>query len=126
VVVGEVPDGLGLVEQLYATLHQRIFDLGDLLEEAVGYGLVAQRPQPLRWHKLRRARGKELKVYPFRELDLPARVPAGLIEDQEDAFVLPGSHLFGKLMEGYRGNSSLLTVGAISQYTSPVVGLTKP
>jgi hypothetical protein len=40
VVVGEVPDGLGLVEQLDAALHQRLLHLGDLLEEPVGYGLI--------------------------------------------------------------------------------------
>jgi hypothetical protein len=47
-VVGEVPDGFGLLKQFYATLHQSIFELSDLLEEAVGHGLVGQRPQPLR------------------------------------------------------------------------------
>jgi hypothetical protein len=43
-VVGEIPYGLTLIEQLYATLYQRIFDLGDFLKELVGYGLVGQRP----------------------------------------------------------------------------------
>jgi hypothetical protein len=47
-VVGEIPYGPTLAEQLYATLYQRIFDLGDLLKEPIGYGPVAQRPQPLR------------------------------------------------------------------------------
>jgi hypothetical protein len=37
-----------LLKQFYATLHQSIFELSDLLEEAVGHGLVGQRPQPLR------------------------------------------------------------------------------
>lgn len=47
-VVGEIPYGPTLIEQLYATLHQRLFHLLDLLEEVVGYDLVGQRPQPLR------------------------------------------------------------------------------
>ena len=47
-VVGQITYGPGLIKQLNATLHQRIFHFGDLLEEPVGYGLVGQRPQPLR------------------------------------------------------------------------------
>ncbi len=43
-VVGQIPYRLGLIEQLDATLHQRIFYFEDLLEESVGYGLIAQRP----------------------------------------------------------------------------------
>jgi hypothetical protein len=43
-VVGQIPYRLGLIEQLDATLHQRIFYFEDLLEESVCYGLIAQRP----------------------------------------------------------------------------------
>ena len=39
-VVGEIPDRLGLVKQFYATLHQRIFEFVDPLEEPVGQRLV--------------------------------------------------------------------------------------
>jgi hypothetical protein len=36
VVVGQILYGLGLIEQLYATLYQRLLHLGNLLEEPVG------------------------------------------------------------------------------------------
>jgi hypothetical protein len=36
VVGGQVPDGLGLIEQLVASLQERLFHLGDLFEEPVG------------------------------------------------------------------------------------------
>ncbi len=39
-VVGEIPDGLFLVEQLLATFHQRLLYLLDLFEEPVGHRLV--------------------------------------------------------------------------------------
>ena len=46
-VVGVVPYGLGLVEQLDATLHQGFFELFEEIEELVGHRLVDQGPQPL-------------------------------------------------------------------------------
>jgi hypothetical protein len=61
VVGGQVPDGLGLIEQLVASLQERLFHLGDLFEEPVGYGFVAQGPQPLRGHKLREPEGRNAK-----------------------------------------------------------------
>ncbi len=39
-VVGQILYGPGLIEQLYATLHQRLLNLGDLLEGPVGWGFV--------------------------------------------------------------------------------------
>jgi hypothetical protein len=42
VVGGQVPDGLGLIEQLVASLQEHLFYLGDLFDEPVGYGFVAQ------------------------------------------------------------------------------------
>ncbi len=45
-VVGEIPNGLSLVKQFYATLHQRIFEFVDLLEEPVGQRLVGVIPSP--------------------------------------------------------------------------------
>jgi len=39
-VVGEVSDGFGLIEQFDTTLHQHLLDLFDLPEEPVGYRLV--------------------------------------------------------------------------------------
>ncbi len=47
-VVGEAPDGLGLVEQLDTTLHQGLLDLFDLQKEPVGQRLVMA--TPLYWH----------------------------------------------------------------------------
>ena len=48
-VVGELPDGLGLLKQFYATLHQHLFEQIRELEVPVGHSLVGQRarPQPL-------------------------------------------------------------------------------
>jgi len=37
-------------------------------------------------------------LYPFRDLNLFAGVPAGPIYYQKDALVLSGSHLFGELL----------------------------
>src|SRR5215218_459235 len=56
-VVGEPPDGFGSIEQLHATLHQGLLDLLYLLEEPVGHGFVAERPQPLRRLQLGRTGG---------------------------------------------------------------------
>src|SRR5215210_2841823 len=46
--------------------------------------------------------GRNSRCIPLRYLNLTARVPAGLIEDQKDAFVLAGSHLLGELPESHR------------------------
>ena len=48
-VVGEIPDGLSLLKQFYATLHQHLFEQIGELEEPVGHSLVGQSapPQPL-------------------------------------------------------------------------------
>ncbi len=45
-VAGVRADDLGLVAQSYATLHQRLLQLLDLLEVAVCNPFVAQGPQP--------------------------------------------------------------------------------
>ena len=45
---GAIPDDLNLVEQLLATLHQRLFELFEEIEEAVRHGLVSQGRRPLR------------------------------------------------------------------------------
>jgi hypothetical protein len=42
VVGGQDPDGLGLTEQLVASLHERLFHLGDLFEESFGYGSLLE------------------------------------------------------------------------------------
>ena len=60
---GQDPDGLGLTEQLVASLHERLFHLGDLFEESFGYGFVARGLQPLREDKLRGARGQGPRAY---------------------------------------------------------------
>src|SRR5215218_1363961 len=41
-------------------------------------------------------------MYPLRDLDLPASVPAGLVHHQQDASLLSGSHLPGELIESHR------------------------
>jgi hypothetical protein len=60
---GQDPDALGLTEQLVASLHERLFHLGDLFEESFGYGFIARGPQFLREDKLRGAQGQELRVH---------------------------------------------------------------
>ncbi len=66
-------------------------------------------------------------MYTFGDRYLAARVPAGLVQYQKDAFVLAGSHLLlSEVPKRAIENSSLFTVGSISQYTSPLVGRTKP
>jgi hypothetical protein len=46
-VAGVRTNDLGLVAQCYATLHEGIFKLLDLIEVAIGYAFVAQGPQSL-------------------------------------------------------------------------------
>src|SRR5215204_209981 len=46
VVAGVRAYELALVQQSYATIHERLLQILDLLEVAVCYPFVAQRPQP--------------------------------------------------------------------------------
>ena len=71
---------LALVQQSYATIHERLLQILDLLEVAVRYPFVAQRPQPFLGLQFGPGLWQKLKVYPFGEFDLPSRVPSGLIE----------------------------------------------
>ena len=65
-------------------------------------------------------------MYTFRDLNLPSCVPAGFVHHQKYVLVLAGSHLFLANSLSAIENSSTLTVGRISQYTSPLSGCTKP
>jgi hypothetical protein len=40
VFIGQILGVLGMIEPLYATLHQRLLHLGDPFEETVGLGCV--------------------------------------------------------------------------------------
>ena len=54
-------------------------------------------------------------MYPFRDLDLFAGVPAGLIHHQKDALVLSDSYTSLANSLSAIENSSVFTVGRISQ-----------
>jgi hypothetical protein len=68
-------------------------------------------------------------VYPFRDLDLPCRVPPSLIHHQKYAFVLARSHLPGKLIERHgeqlhvdRGQDQPVHLSALGSHKTVEVG----
>ncbi len=74
-----------MLAKRYATLYESLFQLLQTLQKVVGYRLVGQVPQSFCWLQLGRVGRQKLKVYPFRNLDLLARVSPGLIQDQKEA-----------------------------------------
>src|SRR3712207_2969188 len=118
-------DDLRLIAQRHASLHERLFESLDVLEEAVCHSLVAQRPQPFRGLQFGRAGRQKFQVYPLGHLNLLARVPSCLVYDQQDVPVLAPQPISLAKWHSAMENASTLTVGRISQWTSPVAGRTE-
>jgi hypothetical protein len=65
-------------------------------------------------------------VYPFWDLQiLLRRVPGGLVDYQQDAFLLSRSHFPGEVLERYGERLCTYPVGRISQWTFPLLGRAK-
>src|SRR5215210_2041383 len=124
-VVGEPPDGFGSIEQLDATLHQGLLDLLYLLEEPVGHGFVAERPQPLRRLQLGRTGGEELQVYPVWHLHLAPVCHPALSTTSRMRRFLPAPTSSANSLNA-KENTSVFTVGRIIQKSFPLWGWTKP
>ena len=68
-------------------------------------------------------------MYPLRDLDLFAGVPASLIHHQKDALMLSDSHLFGELVECQReqlhidrGQDQPVGLSALGMYETVEIG----
>src|SRR5215211_177359 len=124
-VVGEPPDGFGSIEQLHATLHQGLLDLLYLLEEPVGHGFVAERPQPLRRLQLGRTGGRNSKCIPSGTSTSPPVCHPALSTTSRMRRFLPAPTSSANSLNA-KENTSVFTVGRIIQKSFPLWGWTKP
>src|SRR5215207_5414112 len=117
-VVGEAFDQLGLIEQLHASVHQRLLYLLDLLEEPVGHNLSAgcSSGEPA---------GKNSRWMPSGGRTSPAVCQPALSTTNTMCRSLPAPTSLANSPSA-KENSSAFTVGRISQKTSPLWGWTKP
>src|SRR5215210_4014109 len=129
VVVGKAPDRCGLIEQLYATLHQRLFDLFDLfdlLEDPIG-----QRASLVNGHNLSAGinsgepDGKNSRCIPSGTSTSPPVCQPALSTTKRMRLSLPAPTPSANSPNAIE-NSSVFTVGRIIQKTSPLSGRTKP
>ncbi len=69
-------------------------------EAAVGNDIVGERPEPFGGLQLRAVGWQEDKTHTLGWRDLLARVPAGVVEDEDDGLVPAGADLFGEGLQG--------------------------